>query len=322
MSKFKVVLTDNIFPDLDIEREMLDKVNADLVEVTDPATLAAEMKDADAVINTYAQLSAEMIEGMDHCRLVIRNGIGVNTIDVDACSRKGIMVGNIPTYCIEEVATHAITHMLTLNRKMITYDRSVRTGVWDVKKGIPIHSVVGATLGLVGFGKIPRLVATRAQALGMNVIAYDPFVKAEDASAAGAELVEMEALLSRSDFISIHCPLTPDTRGMFNYEAFQAMKDTAYLINTARGPIINEPDLVRALKEGIIGGAGLDVLMDDHGGAGNPLFALDNVVLTPHAAWYSEESIVRRRTQTVESVIEVLEGREPFSFVNRNKIAK
>lgn len=322
MSQFKVVLTDNIFPDLDIEREMLVKVNADLVEVTDPSTLAEEIKDADAVINTYAQLTADMIEGMDHCRLVIRNGIGVNTIDVEACNRKGIMVGNIPTYCIEEVATHAITHMLTLNRKMIPYDKSVRTGVWDVKKGIPIHSVVGATVGLVGFGKIPRLVAVRAQALGMKVIAFDPYVEKDDAAAVDVELVDMDTLLARSDFISIHCPLTPDTRGMFDYTAFQKMKDSAYLINTARGPIINEPDLVRALEEGLIGGAGLDVLMDDHGGAGNPLFTFDNVVLTPHAAWYSEESIVRRRTQTVESVIEVLEGREPFSFVNRKTIQK
>ena len=322
MSRFKVVLTDNIFPDLDIEREMLKNVDAQLVEVTDPKTLADEMKDADAVINTYAQLEAEMIEGMDHCRLVIRNGIGLNTIDVDACNRKGIMVGNIPTYCIEEVATHAVAHILTLNRKMIPYDKSVRTGVWDVKKGIPIHSVVGATLGLVGFGKIPRLVATRAMALGMNIITYDPFVSAEEAKSAGAEKVEMDDLLAKSDFISIHCPLTPDTRGMFDYAAFQAMKDGAYIINTARGPIINEPDLVRALEDGLIGGAGLDVLMDDHGGAGNPLFRFDNVVRTPHAAWYSEESILRRRTQTVESVIEVLEGREPFSFVNRDKLAK
>jgi D-3-phosphoglycerate dehydrogenase len=321
MSKFKVVLTDNIFPDLDIERKMLAAVDAELIEVTDPATLADEVKDADAVINTYAQLEPELIEGMKKCRLIIRNGIGLNTIDVDTCNKKGIMVGNIPTYCIEEVATHAIAHMLTLNRKMLTYDKSVRTGVWDVKKGLPIHSVVGAVLGLVGFGKIPRLVNERAKALGMKVIAYDPFVTAEDAASVGAEKVEMDEILKRSDFISIHCPLTPDTRGMFDYEAFKKMKDTAYLINTARGPIINEPELVKALEEGIIGGAGLDVLMDDHGGAGNPLFKFDNVVLTPHAAWYSEESMMRRRTQTVDSVIEVLEGRVPFSFVNKDKIS-
>ncbi|MBT5330900.1 MAG: C-terminal binding protein [Porticoccaceae bacterium] len=317
MSKFKVVLTDNIFPDLIIEREMLDKVDAELVEVTDPATLADEVKDADAVINTYAQMTPEIINGMEKCKLIIRNGIGVNTIDVDACNAKGIMVGNIPTYCIEEVATHAIALMLTLNRKVFLYNRTVREGIWDVKEGMNINSTVGATLGLVGFGRIPRLINDRAQALGMNVLAYDPFVTAEAAAETGATKAEMDQIIAESDFISIHCPLTPETKGMFNYEAFKAMKDSAYLINTARGPIVNEPDLVQALEEGLIGGAGLDVLMEDKGQAEHPLYKFENCIITPHAAWYSETSILRRRTQTVDSVIEVLEGREPNSFLNK-----
>lgn len=319
MSKFKVVLTDNIFPDLIIEREMLDKVDAELIEVTDLSTLAEEVKDADAVINTYAEMTPDIINGMQQCKMIIRNGIGVNTIDVPTCNDKGIMVGNIPTYCIEEVATHAIALMLTLNRKIFLYNKSVRSGVWDVKKGMPINSVVGGTLGLVGFGRIPRLINERAQPLGLKVLAYDPYVSAEDAAAVGAQKAEMDQIISESDFISIHCPLTPDTKGMFNYEAFQAMKDSAYLINTARGPIVNEPDLVRALEEGLIGGAGLDVLMEDKGQAEHPLYAFENVIITPHAAWYSETSILRRRTQTVESVIEVLEGREPFSCINKGK---
>lgn len=320
MSTFKIVLTDNIFPDLIIEREMLAKVDAELIEVTDPSKLAEEVKDADAVINTYAELTADIIGGMQKCRLIIRNGIGVNTIDVDACNENGIMVGNIPTYCIEEVATHAIALMLTLNRKLFLYNDSVRSGVWDVKKGSPIQSVVGATLGLVGFGRIPRLINERALALGMKVLAYDPFVSAEDAAAVGAQKAEIDEVISDSDFISIHCPLTPDTRGMFNYEAFKAMKDSAYLINTARGPVINEPDLVRALEENLIGGAGLDVLMEDRGQTDHPLYAFDNVIITPHAAWYSEQSILRRRTQTVESVMEVLQDREPHSYLNKGKL--
>lgn len=319
MSKYKVVLTDNIFPDLIIEREMLDKVDAELIEVTDPSTLADEVKDADAVINTYAEMTPEIIGGMEKCKMIIRNGIGVNTINVDACNEKGIMVGNIPTYCIEEVATHAITLMLTLNRKIFHYNKSVRSGVWDVKKGMPIQSVVGATLGLVGFGRIPRLINDRAQALGMNVLAYDPFVTAENAAEAGATKAEMDQIIAESDFISIHCPLTPDTKGMFDYDAFKAMKDSAYIINTARGPVINEPDLVRALEDGLIGGAGLDVLMEDKGQKEHPLYAFENVIITPHAAWYSETAILRRRTQTVDSVIEVLAGREPTSYLNKGK---
>ena len=322
MSKFKVVLTDNIFPDLDIENEMLSKIDAELVEVTDPSTLADEVKDADAVINTYAQMTPEIIGGMEQCKLIIRNGIGVNTIDVDACNAKGIMVANIPTYCIEEVATHAIALMLTLNRKVFLYNRTVRSGIWDVKEGMKINSTVGATLGLVGFGRIPRLINDRAQALGMKVLAYDPFVTAENAAEAGATKAEMDQIIAESDFISIHCPLIPDTRGMFNYEVFQAMKDSAYLINTARGPIVNEPDLVRALEEGLIGGAGLDVLMEDKGQSEHPLYKFENCIITPHAAWYSETSILRRRTQTVDSVIETLTGNgEPHSFLNKGKLS-
>jgi D-3-phosphoglycerate dehydrogenase len=209
--------------------------------------------------------------------------------------------------------------MLTLNRKIFLYNRTVRAGIWDVKEGMKINSVVGATLGLVGFGRIPRLINERAQALGMNVLAYDPFVTAENAAEAGATKAEMDQIIEESDFISIHCPLTPETKGMFNYDAFKAMKDSAYLINTARGPIVNEPDLVKALEEGLIGGAGLDVLMEDKGQTEHPLYAFENCIITPHAAWYSETSILRRRTQTVDSVIEVLEGREPHSFLNKGK---
>ncbi len=322
MAKFKVVLTDNIFPDLDVERELLDKVDAELVEIKNGEGLEKEVADADAVINTYAQVPGELIEKMQKCKLIIRNGIGVNTIDVDTCNKKGIMVANIPTYCLDEVATHAVADMLALNRKLLKMDASVRSGVWDVKKAMPVYSLQEKTLGLVGFGKIPRLVSEKAKAFGMKVIAYDPYLTAEQAAEAGARKVELEELISESDYISIHCPLTPETRGMFNYEAFKKMKNTAYLINTARGPIINEPDLVKALEEGEIAGAGLDVLMQDKVSLDNPLLKFDNVILTPHSAWYSEESIVRRRTQTVESVIEVLEGREPFSFLNKKALNK
>ena len=151
----------------------------------------------------------------------------------------------------------------------------------------------------------------------MSVLAYDPFVSAENIAESGATKAEMDQIIAESDFISIHCPLTPETRGMFNYDTFTAMKETAYLINTARGPIVNEPDLVRALQEGLIAGAGLDVLMEDKGQSEHPLYEFENCIITPHAAWYSETSILRRRTQTVDSVIEVLEGREPHSFLNK-----
>ena len=305
-----------------MEREMLAKVDAELIEVTESANVGPECEDADAVIDTYEQLSAEMIEKMQKCKLIIRNGIGVNTIDVDACNKKGIMVANVPTYCLDEVATHAITLVLASARKITLLNDSVKSGVWDVKKAAPVYSLQNKTLGLVGFGKIPRLVKAKSVPFGMNVIIYDPYVTAEQAAEAGVKKVEIDALISESDFISIHCPLTPDTRGMFNAAAFGKMKKTAYIINTARGPVINETDLIEALQNGEIAGAGLDVLMSDKVDKSNPLLSMDNVIITPHAAWYSEESIVTRRRQTVESVVSVLEGGEPLSLLNRKQLGR
>jgi D-3-phosphoglycerate dehydrogenase len=322
MSKYKVVLTDNIFPDLIMEREMLAKVDAELIEVTESANVGPECEDADAVIDTYEQVPAEMIEKMTKCKLIIRNGIGVNTIDVDAATKKGIMVANVPTYCLDEVATHAITLMLASARKVTLLNDSVRSGVWDVKKATPVYSLQNKTLGLVGFGKIPRLVKKKSEPFGMNVVIYDPYVTDEQAAEAGVKKVGIEELIKTSDFISIHCPLTPETRGMFNEAAFKKMKNTAYIINTARGPVINEADLIEALKNGEIAGAGLDVLTSDAVDINNPLLKMDNVIVTPHAAWYSEESIVTRRRQTIESVISVLEGDEPLSLVNRKQLGR
>jgi D-3-phosphoglycerate dehydrogenase len=232
------------------------------------------------------------------------------------------MVANIPTYCLDEVATHTFALLLDVTRKISLLQSCVRQGIWDVKKATPVYSLQEKVLGLVGFGKIPRLVNERAKAFGLKVIAFDPYVTSEETDKVGVRKVEMDELLAESDYVSIHCPLTPDTKGMFNKDAFAKMKDTAFLINTSRGPVVNEPDLVDALDEGQIAGAGLDVLENDSVDISNPLLKMDNVVITPHTAWYSEESLVRRRVQTLESVISVLEGGEPESLVNRKQLGR
>lgn len=322
MSKFKVVTTDNIFPDLIMEREMLSEIDAELIEVKNPQTINDECKDADAVIGTYAQLGADIINNMQKCKLVIRNGIGVNTIDVDACSKKEIMVANIPTYCLDEVATHAITLLLALARKVLLLNKTVKEGIWDVKKAIPVYSLQKKKLGLVGFGKIPRLVKEKSVPFGMSVIAYDPYVTEEAMKGAGVEKVDMDCLIEESDFISIHCPLTPETKNLFDADAFKRMKKSAYIINTSRGPVINELDIIDALEQGEIAGAGLDVLISDDVDINNPLLKMDNIIITPHAAWYSEESIEMRRRQTIESVISVLLGKEPASLINRKQLGR
>lgn len=317
-NKFKVVLTDNIFPDLDLEKKMLSEAGAELVEVKDPAHLAESVKDADAVINTYAKLDAPLIESMQASKLIIRNGIGVDTIDVEAASKKGIMVANIPFYCLDEVATHAAALLLNCNRKITFLNNMVKKGQWNVKLAIPVYSLEDKVLGLMGFGRIAQLLAKKMQAFGMKVIACDPYIPESLAEEKEARLVDFETLLKEADYISVHCPLLSQTKGLFNYEAFKKMKKTAYIINTARGAVINEKELAKALEEGEIAGAGLDVLETDGVEADNPLLAMDNVIITPHAGWYSEESIIRRRIQTVESVIKVLQGGQPDSLINKD----
>jgi len=320
MAKYKVVLTDNIFPDLIMERKKLREIGAELVEVTDPAALKEMCSDADAIINTYEQMTADIIGSMQKCKMIIRNGIGVNTIDVGACNKKGIMVANIPAYCLDEVATHTMSLLLALVRKITILNSSVKGGVWDVKDAIPVYSLQDKVLGLVGFGKIPRLVCERAVPFGLTVLAYDPYITEEEIAGAGAKKAELDELIEKSDYISLHCPLTPETKGLFNADAFKRMKKSAYILNTSRGPVINEGDLIEALQKSKIAGAGLDVLTKDEVDINNPLLEMDNVILTPHSAWYSEESIVRRREQTVDSVIDVLLGGEPPSWVNKKQM--
>lgn len=317
MVKYKVVITDNIFPDLDMERDMLAKASAELIEADPTADMADQLREADAVINVYYELPSTIIDQLKKCRLIIRNGIGVDTIDIEAASRKGIMVANIPTYCLDEVATHAAALILACSRKIVFLNNKVKAGIWDIKLAIPINAPSASTVGLVGFGRIPRVVSQKVKALGFQVIAFDPYVTQAQADPHGITMVDLPTLLKEADYVSIHCPLTEETRGSFNYQTFQQMKRNAYLINTARGAVVKEKDLIAALRDGLIAGAALDVLEKDGIDLGNPLRQMENVIITPHAAWYSEQSILRRRTQTVEEVIQVLKGGEPTSFVNR-----
>ncbi|MGI6603554.1 MAG: C-terminal binding protein [Firmicutes bacterium] len=322
MAQFKVVMTDNIFPDLELEKKMLQEAGAELILADPTRDLAEQLKDADAVINVYVKMPATVIEQLDKCKLIIRNGIGVDTIDLDAASRKGIMVANIPTYCLDEVATHATALILACSRKVVYLNNKVKAGIWNVKLAIPIHAPESSVVGLMGFGRIPRAVSRKLQGLGFKVIAHDPYVSQSDAENYGVTMVDFPTLVKESDYLSIHCPLTKETRGMFDYKVFQQMKRSAYIVNTARGAVINEKDLIKALRDGLIAGAALDVLETDGIAPDHPFLEMENVIITPHAAWYSEESMVRRRTQTIEEVVRVLQGGEPTSFVNRRSIVR
>jgi D-3-phosphoglycerate dehydrogenase len=314
----KVVLTDYVWESLDVERTTLAGL-ASLVALRTktPEEFLPEAEDCDALLNTYAgPITAAVIARMPRCRIIARYGIGVDTIDLDAATAAGIIVTNNPTYCIEEVAEHTMALLLACARKVPVYDRLVRQGRWELPPGKPIFRLAGRTLGLVGFGNIGRAVAERAAAFGMRVLYCDPLVREGQFPVPGrkAELLEM---LREADFVSVHPPLVPETRGMMNDETFAHMKPTAFLVNCARGPIVDTAALVRALDAGRIAGCALDTtdpepLPDPH-----PLRGRDNVLITPHAAWYSEQALVGLQAGAPGEVRRVLTGQWPVNVVNR-----
>jgi D-3-phosphoglycerate dehydrogenase / 2-oxoglutarate reductase len=252
---------------------------------------------------------------MPKCQIIARYGIGVDTINLTAATEAGIIVTNNPTYCVEEVAEHAMALILASARKIPFYDRQVREGEWSVPSGKPIFRLSGKTLGLVGFGNIARQVATRAAAFGMRVVFSDPFVAAGRHGVPG-EKIEFDALLRDADIISVHPPLTPQTRGIIGDSAFAMMKPSAMLINVARGPIVDTAALLRALDAKRIAGCALDTtdpepLPDPH-----PLRKRDNVIITPHAAWYSDEAMAGLQAGAPAEVRRVLSGEWPVNIVN------
>ena len=312
-----IAVTDFVFPNLDPAREVLAKVDGELILAED-STRDAVMRvaeDADALLVTYAKVTADMIEQMARCRIITRFGIGVDNVDIPAATKAHIVVTRVPDYCVDEVSDHAMALLLALARKVPFANSLVQAGRWEMPAVVPIHRLRGSILGLVGFGKIPQLVAPKAKAFGLRVISYDPLVAQEVMNRAGVERVDFDGLLSVSDFISIHTPLLPETRGLFHAGTFRKMKSTAFLINTARGPIVDEEALARALDQGYLAGAALDVLSQEpplH----SPLCGRDNVILTPHTSFYSAESLVELQRKAAEDVVRVLSGEAPFYPVN------
>ena len=316
--KAKVVLTDYVWESLDVEKKILGGL-AELVpmQTKKPEEFLAQAADCDALLNTYAgPITGDAMAKMPRCKIIARYGIGVDTIDLEAATRAGIIVTNNPTYCVEEVAEHTMALLLDSARKIAFYDRLVRAGTWAVPPGKPLYRLVGRTLGLVGFGNIARQVAVRAGAFGMRVLYADPFVKEGQFSEPGRK-VELNELLGESDFVSVHPPLTPQTRGMINDDAFARMKPGAILINCSRGPVVNTAALVRALDAKKIAGCALDTtdpepLPDPH-----PLRGRENVIINPHVAWYSETAMVGLQAGAPGEVRRVLSGEWPVNVVNK-----
>ncbi len=314
-----ILLTDHIFDDLDIEREITSAAGVDLVErdVETPEAVSEAIAetDPDALAIGYARIPRSVLESADGLEAVGRYGIGVDTVDVPAATETGTVVVNVPSYSVDEVSTHALALLFACARSITAYDREIKDGGWDWQIGAPIARLSESTLGLVGFGKIPRRVAEKADGFGFDVLAQDPYVDAEEMSEWGVEKVTLEELLERSDFVSVHTPLTEETRGMLGETAFERMKESAILVNTARGPIVDVKALYAALETGELAGAGLDVLPEEPPD-NQPIVDREDVIVSPHAAWYSEASIVELRETLFSDLVGILNGEEPKNPVN------
>ena len=314
----KVVITDYVWESLDVEERTLDGLARIVAMKTKkPDEFIGEAADCDALLNTYAgPITEDVMARMPKCRIIARYGIGVDTIDLEAATRAGIIVTNNPTYCIEEVAEHTMALILACARKVPLYDRLVRASRWEVPPGKPMFRLAGRTLGLVGFGNIARQVALRAAPFGMRIVFCDPFVT-DGLYNGPARKVMLDQLLAESDFVSVHPPLTPETRKMINDAAFAKMKKTAFLVNCARGPVVDTEALVRALDKGLIAGCALDTVDPEPLPDPHPLRGRENVVLTPHVAWYSEQALVGLQAGAPGEVKRVLSGEWPINVVNK-----
>jgi D-3-phosphoglycerate dehydrogenase len=301
------------------EREILAPIGADLLAAPRPTTpeeILRYARDAHGIIAVSGPFTREVFQGLRRCRVLVRTGVGVDTVDIPAATEAGVAVVNIPDLWTREVATHALTLLLALARKVKGLDRAVREGRWRTALEPPIPHLYGQTLGIVGLGRIGRAFARRVRGCEFHLIAYDPYIPPSVFQEEGVEPVSFRDLLRRSDFISIHVPLTPETRHMFNEAAFRMMKPTALLVNTARGGVIDEAALIRALREGWIGGAALDVLEQEPPDPSNPLLQMENVLLSPHVAYYSDKAVEGLPRRCAEEVARVLQGRMPLHLVN------
>jgi D-3-phosphoglycerate dehydrogenase len=320
MAEFKVVVSDYILPDLEIEREMMEAIGAELVvgQCQSAAELIELAHDADAMFNTYfGPIGDEVYAGCPKLKVVVRFGIGYDTIDVEAATRHGVMAVNVPDYCIDEVSDHAIGLWLALGRKIVSADRMVRTGEWGMKPLQPVLKLQGQTVGIIGLGRIGKQVARKLSAFGVELLFADPHVDADvDLGGVACRKVELEELCRTSDAITVHALAHDETHHLLNAECFGQMEQCPIIVNTARARLIDTDALVAALQKGQVRGVGLDLVEGEELPADHPLMQFDNVVITPHVAWYSEASIVELRRKAAQEIVRVLQGGRSVNLLN------
>ena len=319
MNPVKVVVTDYIEPDLDWEAREMARRGLEFLtyqlKFAPSGDVIAATRDADVVIVNMVVITSEVVTQWQKCRLVIRHGVGYDNVDVAALDRAGIPLCYIPDYCTEEVAEQAIALLLACGRRLVSsrrvLDASSARGSWDFADVIPMYRMAGQTLGIIGCGRIGSLVYLKLRSFGFKFLICDPYLSEERKGELGIEVVDKETVFRHSDFVSIHTPLTPETRHLVNARTLTMMKPTAYLVNTARGPMVDTQALADALKSGVIAGAGIDVYYIEPPPPDYPLFGLPNVILTPHLAWYSEDSGRRIRELILTEIDRFLAGQPP-----------
>lgn len=322
----KIVITDHRFANVEQERSAVEAAGGDLVvdQATDEQQLIDLCRDADGVLTVRAAITNRVIAAMERCHIIVRYGIGVDTIDIPSATRRGIMVANVPDYCIEEVSDHALTLLMMLSRQVIPAITLAKEERWDIFKMPAVHRLRGQVCGLFGFGQIGSQLARKLLPLGLRVLTHDPYLDESRARGVGVELASFDALLGQSDFISLHAPLNDETRHVFGEVAFAKMKSTASIINTARGGLIDEAALLAALDTGVIAGAALDVLESETAVSAvrSVLVNHPRTIVTAHTAWLSEEARSALQAKAVAQVLAGLRGEKPYGLVNRHVVRR
>ena len=316
---WKVLITDHVWPTTDPEREVLEAGGAEVIVSPngDEATLIELAYDAEAIMTCFAQVTENVVRAADRCKVIGRFGVGVDNIAVDTATELGIAVTYVPDYCVDEVSDHVMALLHAWNRKVVLFDRSVKERGWGSQAlNMRMMRLRGKTIGIVGFGRIGQAVASKARAFGMRVLGTDPVVSLATVESYGGSLVDLATLLGESDFVSLHAPLTNETRNLIGAAELGLMKPEAFLINAARGPLIDEDALLKALRNGSIAGAGLDVMVDNIPPIDHPLLSLDNIIITPHVAFFSQESTLELEQRAAAEVVSVMQGIMPDNLVN------
>ena len=324
ISNPKVVITDNDYGDLEIEKGILHGVGAEVIPLQAKCEedLFEAAEDCFGMINQYARVGWETIQRMKQCKVIARYGVGVDIVDVGAATERGILVTNVQDYCTEEVADHSIALWLTLARKLPRYDKATRSGVWNWQTGAPVFRIRGRVMGIVSFGKIGQAIAERARGFGVELMVYDPYISQSSIEKMGCRSVNKETLIRESDFLMMQAPMTEETHHFLSFNEFKLMKSNAIVINTGRGPTIDNKALYQALTQQEIAAAGLDDPEEEPAKRSswdpqdNPIFSLPNVLVTPHAAYYSEESIRIARETAATQVAKMIRGEVPDYPVN------